>query len=98
MPVLNPAHIDFVLSRLIGQQFTTLDFIGQFRVNFPEDWSFLEQQYGQGGAGGGSRYSANSYIALRLKDRENRNELTLAGYETAPEGWGNEVIARWQKD
>jgi len=98
MPVLNPIHIDDVLTQFSGQQFTTQDFILQFRVNYPDDWNLLQERYGRGGSGGGTRYSANSYIALRLYDRQSRNELILSGYEQSPEGWGNEVIARWQKD
>lgn len=96
MPVINPSHVEQVLEMLQDSAFTTLDYVNRFMMIHPDDWRLLVARYGGGGAGGGSRYSANSYLALRLNDRRNQGTLNLLGYEDAPAGWGHERIARWQ--
>jgi hypothetical protein len=97
MAIVKSAHIDNVLNQFQGKQFTTLDYIDKFKMDYPDDWGLLVAKYGQGGSGCGAYYSANSYIAQILSRRKERGEVNLLNFTKAPQGWGNSVIALWQK-
>ena len=55
----------------------------------------MEEEYGEGGAGAGTHYSAFSRIAHTLERCAKKQSLRKLEYRPAPEGWGSPVIRYW---
>lgn len=86
--VIDLAHIDDVLRRFRGREFTTPQFVEVFKTVYPDDWDVLKNRYGEGGAWGGSSYSANNYVGLQLKHRVRRGELEFVRWDSSPSRMG----------
>ena len=81
---------------LFGQEiFTTLDFIESFRKEYPLTWSKIVDEYGLGGKGAGTHYSAYSHVAQNLHGFTKKGLLVKHDYVHAPSSWGSSVIRRW---
>ena len=82
---------------IIGKEpFSTDDFITQFRAQYPRQWDELEEEYGKGGAGNGSKYTVNVRIGNLLGAKANRGEIKRLEYaREVPENWGSPVIRHW---
>lgn len=87
-----------VLEYFGPRSFTTKEFIDRLTTAFPSTWKSLKEEYGSGGKGAGTRYSAFSRVSQVLEYWSKRGELDKLDYEAAPPDWGSPVIRRWTLD
>lgn len=96
MQLLSQEFIDPTLSLLSGSQFTTQDFIDLFARNHPDLYNEIVAEYGIGGKGSGSHYSAKVHLAKSLSHHTGDYAVSFLRYIDAPIEWGNQVIALWE--
>ena len=75
--------------------FSTYDFIVALQKMYPEDWAALEEKYGAGGKGAGTRYSVYSRTSHYLNKLSNHEQLYKLDYRNSPKDWGSPVIRYW---
>jgi hypothetical protein len=98
MPVnLSEAISLSVIDHFGTHPFSTEDFINRLKEEAPPDWSALENEYGAGGLGGGTRFSARNRAAQILDGLSRRGILEKLDYRQAPPGWGSSVIQYWRE-
>jgi 5-methylcytosine-specific restriction protein A len=78
-------------------EFSTADFIVEYRTQHPAEWSFLEQRHGVGGKGAGQHRTVFTHVAHRLSALAKRGELQKLDYRPAPDWWGNGVVRYWRQ-
>jgi hypothetical protein len=83
------------IQSLGGGSFSTYDFVQVMQRMFPSTWKALEKEYGPGGQGAGTHYSAFSRAAHCLDAFVKKGNLDKLDYRAAPEGWGSPVIRYW---
>lgn len=84
-----------VVSSLGDKAFSTYDFILALQREYPKTWAALEAEYGVGGEGAGTYYTAYSRAAQALGKYSNSGGIARLDYREAPDGWGNAVIRYW---
>lgn len=84
-----------VVSSFIGKAFSTYDFILSLKRKYPKTWAALEAEYGAGGEGAGTYYTAYSRAAQALGKYCRSGGIARLEYRAAPDGWGNAVIRYW---
>lgn len=85
-----------LISTFNNTEFSTHDFVLAVQKAFPGDWNKLKEEYGIGGKGAGTKYSAYSRISQYLNGLANQGKLFKCGeYRKSPEGWGNRWIRYW---
>jgi len=95
MASITDQEIQQVVQSFGGRSFSTYDFILGLQKAFIKTWKRLEREYGAGGKGAGTQFSAFSRVAHSLNSVANRGWLTKLDYRTAPAGWGSPVIRYW---
>jgi hypothetical protein len=81
-PLISTEQIETVI-RGMPEGFTTLDFVGVFKKQFPVLWRQLAKRYGLHGSG--TRYSVLTYLSNRLSVYSRRKSPGLL--EPTPTGW-----------
>lgn len=84
-----------VASSFKNNPFSTYDFIVALQEMYPEDWVALKKNYGAGGKGAGTPYSAYSRVSHYLHKLSNHEQLYKLDYRDSPDGWGSPVIRYW---
>jgi len=87
-----------VVQSFSGKSFSTLQFCQHFQVMFPNEWREIVQEYGEGGKGAGTNYSAYSRVAHYLNKQANDDNLDKLDYRDSPAEWGSRVIRYWSED
>jgi HNH endonuclease len=98
MPVSLPETISLsVIDHFGPRPFSTADFINRLTAVSSSDWTALENEYGAGGLGGGTRFSARNRVAQILDGFSQRRILEKLEDRQAPPGWGASSIQYWRK-
>lgn len=77
--------------------FSTANFIDEYRKRFPAEWQEIEQRYGAGGKGAGQHHTVFTRVAKWLSKVANSGDLDKLDYRPAPETWGNQVVQFWAR-
>ncbi|MER8639307.1 HNH endonuclease [Mesorhizobium sp. M1365] len=84
-----------VLEHLAQRPFSTMQFIKKLGQRYPSKWRAIEAEYGAGGVGAKTYFSAYSRIAHTLARFARANIVEKLDYRPAPRGWGSPVIRYW---
>lgn len=83
------------LNRLPPGEFSTADFVYEYRSAYPAEWLQIEGQHGQGGKGAGQHRTVFTHVAHRLSSLARQGALYKLDYRPAPDWWGNAVVQFW---
>ncbi len=89
---------DHTLATLPAGDFSTADFVVEYRKSHVEEWKTLEAKFGAGGRGAGQHHTVFTRVAHRLSKLAREGRLHKLDYRAAPDWWGNEVIQYWTLD
>jgi hypothetical protein len=89
---------DRTLAALPAGDFSTADFVVEYRKSHAEEWAGIERQFGAGGKGAGQHHTAFTRVAHRLSKLARTGELHKLDYRVAPDWWGNGVVQYWTLD
>ncbi len=95
---LTEQEFNTVLASFGFRAFSTLEFSREVEKLLPRVWDEIVDEYGAGGRGAGTYYSAYSRIAHILNYWTERETLDKLDYRSAPAGWGSSVIRYWTLD
>ncbi|ESY89298.1 HNH endonuclease [Mesorhizobium australicum] len=84
-----------VLEHLTQRPFSTLQFIKKLAQRHPSKWRAIEEEYGAGGIGAKTHFSAYSRVAHTLAKFARKGLLAKLDYQPAPRGWGSPNIRYW---
>ncbi len=87
-----------VLATFRLRAFSTLEFSRQVNEMYPHVWDKIVKEYGVGGQGAGTYYTAYSRVAHILDYWSKRKTLDKLDYRPAPKEWGSPVIRYWALD
>lgn len=99
-PTLAPAALDGFSQTLVGMpdgEFSTADFVSEYRAAYPSEWRGIEEQHGVGGKGAGQHRTVFTYVARRLSSLAKQGDLHKLDYRPAPDWWGNGVVQYWSQ-
>ena len=85
------------LKALPPGDFSTANFIDEYRKAFPAEWQEIEQRYGAGGKGAGQHHTVFTRVAKWLSKVANSDDLQKLDYRPAPDTWGNQVVQFWSR-
>jgi hypothetical protein len=98
MPVDLPEAISLsVIDHFGPRPFSTADFISRLKEVSSSDWTALESEYGAGGLGGGTSFSARNRVAQILDGLVRNGTLEKLDDRQAPPGWGASVVQYWRR-
>lgn len=95
---LNEDEFNAVLAQFGFRAFSTLEFSQEVERMHPRAWTAIVEEYGVGGRGAGTHYSAYSRIAHILDHWAEREILDKLDYRRAPPKWGSPIIRYWALD
>lgn len=86
---------DRTLLSLPPGDFSTADFVVEYRKSHIQEWALLEERFGAGGRGAGQHHTVFTRVAHRLSKLARDGALCKLDYRAAPDWWGNGVVQYW---
>lgn len=86
---------DSTLAMLPAGDFSTADFVVEYRKSHSEEWEQLEAEFGAGGRGAGQHHTVFTRVAHRLSKLARDGGLHKLNYRAAPDWWGNREVQYW---
>lgn len=88
-------EFDAALRSFGTSTFNTQEFARRLEELYPETWARIEREYGSGGRGARTHYSAYSRVSQVLHHWSVNGRVTKNGYVAAPADYGSPVIRTW---